>query len=126
MTLLERLTKRIEQAIQEHIAESHDAVMDAVARAFAEVVRPRQRPTPNRGANEQRARRRTPEEIAGLSARLYQVVCERPGEPMAVLSTALGATPREMNRSMNQLKRVGQIRSVGERNSTRYFPLAKS
>ena len=42
--------------------------------------------------------------------------------PMVAFATELGATVRELHRPMANLKRAGQVRSVGERHRTRYFP----
>ena len=61
--------------------------------------------------------------MAALCERLYQAVCAKPGEGMVVLATDIGASPRELNRPMAQLKGAGKVRSVGQRNLTRYFPL---
>ncbi len=62
--------------------------------------------------------------MARLGERLYETVCAKPGETMAVLAADLGATPRELWRPMSQLKRDGRVRSVGARSFTRYFPMA--
>lgn len=59
-----------------------------------------------------------------MCERLYRAVCAHPGETMAVLMVDAGASVRELNRPMNQLKASGRIRSVGSRNHTRYFPMA--
>lgn len=69
-------------------------------------------------------KRRTPAEMAAMCERLYQAVCAHPGETMAVLTAHVGASVRELNRPMNQLKDAGRIRSAGSRNHTRYFPMA--
>jgi hypothetical protein len=46
---------------------------------------------------------------------------------MTVLAGDLGASARQLNRPMTQLKRLGRIRGIGQRHQTRYFPLpAKS
>lgn len=62
--------------------------------------------------------------MAALGQQFYQAVCERPGETMVVLAADIGSSPRELNRPVTILKRLGQVRSVGQRNLTRYFPLA--
>lgn len=43
---------------------------------------------------------------------------------MAVLAPRVGATPRELNRPALLLRRTGRVRSVGQRQATRYFPMA--
>lgn len=121
-THIEELGRRIEQVIREHLAASERAAASAMVRAFRTASReagsgkvaPGKRDGP---------RRRPSAEIAALGERLYQAVCAKPGETMAVLAGDLGALARQLNRPMTQLKRVGRIRSVGQRHLTRYFPL---
>jgi len=43
---------------------------------------------------------------------------------MSVLAKKVGASSRELHRPVANLKRVGQVRSVGERQRIRYFPMA--
>lgn len=43
---------------------------------------------------------------------------------MVVLAADVGSSPRQLSRPMTQLKRLGRVRSVGQRHVTRYFPLA--
>jgi hypothetical protein len=69
-------------------------------------------------------RRRASEEIASLSERLYAAICAHPGAAMATLASELGVPARELNRPVTQLRRAGRVRSVGQRQSTRYFPMA--
>ena len=69
------------------------------------------------------SRRRASADIEALGERFYRAVCKRPGETMAVLAAELGSSPQELNRPMTQLKRQGRVRSVGQRQFTRYFPL---
>jgi hypothetical protein len=65
-------------------------------------------------------------DIAALGERLYRAVCAKPGETMGVLAPMLGASWRELNRPMMQLRRAGRVRSVGARHMTRYFPMANA
>lgn len=122
-TSIDQLSRRIEQAIQEHIAASRRAATDAIARGFGAAAggTRRTRQTPER---ESRSRRRPPTEIAAIGGQLYGAVCEKPGETMTVLAAGLGSSPRELQRPMTQLKSLGQVRSVGLRHLTRYFPMA--
>jgi hypothetical protein len=64
--------------------------------------------------------------MAAVSEKLYRAVCARPGETMAVLAADLDAPVLGLQRPMMHLKQAGQVRSVGQRNMTRYFPMAKS
>lgn len=64
--------------------------------------------------------------MAALSERLYEAICSKPGEKMIVLAAAVGVAPREMLVPSAKLKRAGRIRSVGQKQQTRYFPMLKS
>lgn len=68
-------------------------------------------------------RRRASDEISELGDRLYRAVCAQPGSMMATLAPVVGATVRELNLPARLLKRTGRVRSVGERQATRYFPM---
>jgi hypothetical protein len=121
-TSFQDLSRQIERVVQEHIVASRQAAAAALERAFATtgaLVRAPHAPRP-----EMTAHRRAPTEMAAVGERLYQVVCAKPGETMAVLAADLGASPRELNRPMAHLRQAGRIRSVGQRHLTRYFPLA--
>jgi hypothetical protein len=100
-------SKRIEQLVAEHIAATRVAMQAAVDRAFAIALAPSasQRPTatpPTTGPSRSRRTgpRRAADEIGALGERLYEAVYRTPGE-------------------------TGRIRSVGTRQATRYFPMAR-
>jgi hypothetical protein len=122
-TTTQDLGQRIEQVIQEHIAEMRVRADEAVARAFAASPGRAAPSAPGRQARRSPGKRRPSADIAALGDQLYQAVCAKPGETMAVLSADVGASARELNRSMLMLRRTGRIRSVGSRHQTRYFPL---
>jgi hypothetical protein len=67
--------------------------------------------------------RRTPAKVAELGERFYGVLCRHPGATMAILAPKVGASPRELHRSVALLKRAGRVRSVGQRQWTTYFPM---
>ena len=121
-TSFQDLGKKIEQVIQEHIAASHRAAALALEQAFASAMGTSTR-TPRTLRSCATGRRRLPGELSAISEQLYGAVCAKPGEAMAVLAADVGATPSELNRPMAHLKRAGRVRSVGQRNFTRYFPL---
>jgi predicted transcriptional regulator len=68
---------------------------------------------------------RSPEELARLEEQLYAAVCETPGETMIVLAARLGMPSRRLEVPIKRLKRAGRVRSVGQRNGARYFPMAE-
>ena len=124
---MEVLEKRIEQLVREHIAVVRAGAEAAVARAFAESTGRSPKPTAPKGkAPARRApyQRRTGEEVADLAERLCAAVHATPGETMAQLAAPVGATPRELSVPVDRLRREGRLRSVGQRQHTRYFPAA--
>jgi hypothetical protein len=121
----QELCERIESLVQEYISATCIAAHAALQRAFGSggMPKPKSAPTNSRRA---RARvRRASTEIAALGERLYEAVCKMPGETMMALGPVVGASARELNRPMTQLKRAGRVRSVGTRHTTRYFPMAR-
>ena len=117
----EDLGQRIEQLIQEHMAASRVSAQEAVARAFA--------PAASASASSPRRVRSSPgkkrpsADIALLGERFYRAVSARPGETMMVLAVDVGASARELSRSVNLLRQAGRVRAVGSRHLTRYFPM---
>lgn len=126
------LTQQIEQLVERYVADGRRAVRDAVDRAFgAAMPLPVARTKASASANASRSRRssavrRTPEEVAQLGVRLYELVRARPGESMTVFAGELEIGARELERPMALLKREGRVRSVGLRHMTRYFPAVGS
>ena len=122
-TDIERLEQQIEQLIREHIAECARRARLAVERGFAA---PMKRTSPARAISRARrsiGQRRSVTELDGLAERLAIAVCAKPGTTMVVLAAEVGVTARELERPAARLKKAGRIRTVGERNMTRYFPL---
>ncbi len=121
----ESLSEQIEQLVREHIEATRRAAATAVERAFSSATsEPRAGTRPGRSRTRQRTSnaRRSPGELAALGEQLHQAVCAQPGETMTVLAPVVGKTPRELQRPMALLKRAGQVRSVGQRHHTRYYP----
>ena len=117
----EQLSKRIEQVVQEHLEATHIEAEAALKRAFGCV------PAVRRAVNTTpKAERRSRVELAALSERLFAAVSGQPGELIAVLSSAVGATARELERPMMLLKQQGRVRGVGQRPVVRYFPMVPS
>ena len=129
------MNKGIERLVQTHIEAIRQAANEAVKRAF---VSAGQSDTAGRGRAPQapratksskttaRPQRRTPEEIAGLSERLYAAVCATPGATITALRTQVEGSARELSLPMTALKRAGRVRTVGRKHRTRYFPMADS
>jgi hypothetical protein len=100
---------------------------EAVERALAASgVAPTVSASPARVRTGGNGKRRGVAELTALGERFYRALCSKPGETMAVLAADVGATPRELHRAVAGLKQTGRVRAVGQRASTRYFPLANS
>jgi hypothetical protein len=122
---IEDLTKHVEQAVEQYVAEGRKAAVAALERAFSwkpnMAGRPSAMPRP-KGKVRTAGGRRSSEELAEVRARLCELVRARPGEAMVTFATELGMSVRELHRPMSVLKREGQVRTVGQRHLTRYFP----
>jgi hypothetical protein len=117
------LEAKIEAVVREHLAEQQLAAKAAIERAFARLV-------PVRPAAVARIRgsyrRRDPGQLAELAKRVNEAVQACPGETMTVIAARVGEKPTVLNRPMQHLKAAGRVRSAGERNQTRYFPMGVS
>jgi hypothetical protein len=116
--LPETLEAKVERLVREHLAEQQVAVKVALERAFAVATTPRA--TVRRRASYSRRARA---EVADLAERLFEAVKACPGETMTVIAPRVGEKPRALERPMKHLKNAGRVRSAGERNLTRYFPM---
>jgi hypothetical protein len=119
------LAASIEQLVRTHISEIHRSTAAALERAFASIgaaAQPKQKQKQKQRTPRTKGDRRDPAKVAELAERLHAAVCATPGETMGVLAERIGATVRELNRPMNNLRRAGKLRSAGVRNRTRYFP----
>jgi hypothetical protein len=83
-------------------------------------------PGRRRARPEAQSKRRNGEEVAALGERLLAAVKATPGETMTTLAPQIGATPRELQLPAARLKRAGRLRSVGQRQYTKYFPATES
>ena len=116
--LTETLETKIERLVREHLAGQQLAARAAVERAFS-LAAPALRTTSRR-----RVTYRRREEVAELAERLFEAVRSLPGETMTVIAARVGEAPRVLHRPMMHLKDAGRVRCAGERNFTRYFPMA--
>jgi hypothetical protein len=119
------LAQQIEQLVSDFIAAHKSAATAAVERAFARTTAPASRARPSAVGPRKIAPKRPPDEMATLTERLYAAVAAHPGEPMTVLARAVGVEAGELRVSIAHLKHAGRVRAVGQRQYTRYFPMAK-
>lgn len=115
----ETLDAKIERLVREHLVEQQVVAKAAVERAFAAIA-PALRVAPRRRAT---FVRRAPGKVADLAEQLFAAVQACPGETMTVIAARVGEKARALNRPMAHLKKSGRVRSAGERNYTRYFPM---
>lgn len=116
------LSAQIEQLVREHIEASRRAAAAAVVRAFSSATATSPRSEAARATTRAGRHRRASAEVAALGERLYVAVCAQPGVTMSVLGPELGKSPRELHLPMTALRRAGRVRSVGQRQETRYYP----
>ena len=115
------LESAIERLVHEHVTALQTAASAAVERAFL-----KHRSGGFRAALTMRrapGNRSPPDDVAALAERLYAAVCANPGAAMPKLASLLDTSPRALNRPAIQLRRAGRLRSVGQRQGTRYFPM---
>lgn len=110
---------QIERLVREHLAAHQLAAKAAIERAFATTASVLHPPVRRRAIST----RRPPDEMAQVVEQLFEAVRACPGETMNVIAARVGEQPRALNRPMMHLKRAGRVRSAGERNLTRYFPM---
>jgi hypothetical protein len=115
--ITETLETKIERLVREHLAGQQLAARAAVERAFLAAPAPRT-------TSRRRVTYRRREEVAELAERLFEAVRSLPGETMTVIAARVGEAPRVLHRPMMHLKDAGRVRCAGERNFTRYFPMA--
>ena len=115
----ETLEMKIERLVREHLAGQQLAARAAVERAFSLAT-----PAPRRTTSRRRVTYRRREEVAELAERLFEAVRSLPGETMTVIAARVGEAPQMLHRPMMHLKGAGRVRCAGERNFTRYFPMA--
>ncbi|MEY4581625.1 MAG: hypothetical protein RL701_6328 [Pseudomonadota bacterium] len=120
------LETQIEALVREHIRELQRVAAQAVVRAFgdATVCKAHSGHSSKATATKATMARRTPEVVSALSERLYSEIYAHPGTGMGELAAQLGATSQELSLPAAQLRRTGRVRTAGQKQNTRYFPMA--
>lgn len=126
---INHLQGEIEKLVRAHLAAQKAAATAAVERAFASASAraraPKPKPKPSAQSSSQGCgRRRPPTEVAGIAERLYKAVVAHPGETMAVIAADVGESALALSRPMHVLKNASRVRSAGQRQMTRYFPMS--
>lgn len=118
------LQSKIEALVRVHIAAQHAAATAAVERAFA-AASASSWTLPKRGTRSppKGFRKRPPDEMAAICEKLLASVHACPGETMTAIAEELGLPVAALKRPMLVLRNAGRVRSAGQRNLTRYFPM---
>lgn len=118
------------KAVSAIVAASHAAAVEAINEAFG-VEHQRDK---RKAAADQRRRatprapsspRRNGAEIEGLEEEFLQAVWATPGEAMSVLAPRVGASRSQLQVPVARLKASRRLKTVGERQFTRYFPIER-
>lgn len=125
----QKLEQQIEEAVSAYLRASEQAAATAMQRAFRSARRqpgaaglaPKKRSSV--GVRKMSARRSS-EELVAMSEKLSEAVRAQPGETMKTLAAQLGESPQALQVAVARLKRSDEIRTVGSRQFTRYFPAA--
>lgn len=122
----DELCRSIEHLVHQHLRECQRQVAAVVERTFrtatATATEPKSKSNPAKPRRESGARR-TPAQLHELGERFHELLCKQPGCAITVYCAELGVTPRELHRPVAMLKRAKRLRSVGERQAAKYFPL---
>ena len=122
------LEASVEALIQQQLAAYEAQLREALARALQAQARPsspRRKGVKPKVAVAPPAQRRSSEELGALGERFFAAVESAPGETMEVLARTLGMGSKQLERAVMRLKETGRIRTVGERNQMRYYPMVR-
>ena len=121
----QKLEHQIEAATQEYLQSIQQRVMAAVQRAFTYAGASKRPGTRNQPKTEmrQRAKMRDREYIQALTTKLEALIKDNPGLTIRALAQKMGQESRKLYVPVQKLKRKGTIKTVGQRQKTRYFPM---
>jgi len=117
---------RIETIVEQLLATSHAAAIAAIDQAFDRGKIPSKSksvPSPKKNKTRTTVAYRTPKEMAEICERLLEMIRDQPGQGVAVLAPQLGMQTADLKTPLARLRQAGKIRSVGQRQFTRYFPV---
>ena len=120
----ERVMRLVRSAVVESLDHSHALLARQGARRPA-VEAPSEAPEvrrKRRASANPPAARRSREEIDDLSNRFLDAVRASPGETMETLAPRVQVKAGLLQVPVARLKRAGRVKTVGQRQFTRYFP----
>lgn len=117
------LEASVEALIKQQVAAYEAQLREALGRKLT-----RERPSSSRrkrarSAAKSGAPRRTSEALEALADKFIAAVESMPGETMLTLAPQLGLSAQELERPVARLRKVGRIKTVGERSRMRYYPM---
>ena len=118
-----QLNDIIESAVEQMKAVCHAALVAGADRGFGANVARRGSTTSPRAGSRAMAPRRTPEQITELAERFLEVVHAEPGQTMSALAPKLDLPPMQLQVPIAYLKKAGKLKTAGQRNFRRYFPV---
>jgi len=123
------LEASVEALIQQQVGEYEERLRKALGHKLVSGRRRKQASKRPSSSGHVRRRtkcaqtKRTAEELSALSTRFLSAVEVAPGETMLTLAAGLGLSAKELWRPVQQLKKDGKIKSIGERKEMRYYPM---
>ena len=118
---MKTIQARIEEQVDVFVGNLQQLVRDAAVDAIGRAMNGKARPKKPRQASE----RRTREQIAELTESLYRAICTNPGASMRAIGKSIAREPRELSLPAHRLIREGRVKTTGQRDQTRYFPVGR-
>jgi len=128
--LQSQIENRIDKMVADVLVLVRSAAIDAVNNALnnSEAKPPvnqvRGKKRRESAKNKKKSTRRTTEEIQNIADDLYKQIEDNPGEQIIFYKEKMGLSTKELDSPMRILKREERVKSTGERNEMRYFPMA--
>ncbi len=126
VNLQNQIEERVNAMVGEILVVVRRAAIEAVNQALSgasTAVSPRPRSKPGKRQSQPAAPRRSPEQLASQRERLYTEISELPGEGMALYASKLQVPVRALSLPARQLRKAQRVRTVGQRERMRYFPM---
>ncbi len=126
VNLQNQIEERINAMVGEILVVVRRAALEAVNQALSGAgtpVSPRSRAKPAKRQPQPAAPRRSPEQLASQRERLYAEISAQPGEGMALYANKLQVPVRALSLPAQQLRKAQRVRTVGQRDKMRYFPM---
>jgi hypothetical protein len=120
---MRNIQARIEENIEELFGNLNALVEEIALETIARRVQAKRPPGRRKRSVAQQARRH-PEQVGALAEELYGAICRCPGETMATLREQVGQPANALALPTTKLLQAGRIKKTGERQFTRYFPVA--